>query len=393
MEHKLKGKITKATALKDSKGQMSTSPGSASAAQGAENQAPSQQAWRENLNVTISCPDCKIFPPDLIEEHADTICANCGRVLAERMISYESEWRTFNNDEKGGDDPNRVGDGTNELLATDQGTMIGGDGRNGNKITRSLKKAQAMQNEDKHNRKLQDSYRKIDEWADREYLSNAVKQEAKRIFKQTYDAGVFRGKSEQAVLASCLFVSLRTNHVPRSFAEIMYLTSVPKKELGRTFKQVEKFLHNIAEEKTKALEAEGLSVDPTTVQYVPTASTSPKDLVGRYCNQMGLPQRINIIGARLAEKMNDTTGLTGRSPLSAAGACIYFVCHLLGQPRSLVEISQVANVSEATIKQAYKKLLEFKDQFIEPGWLGEQHTGFGSGDSLFGDASKLPKAN
>lgn len=371
---------------------MSTSPGTASAAQGAENQTPSQQPWRENLNVHIVCPDCKIFPPDLIEEHADTICANCGRVLAERLISYESEWRTFNNDEKGGDDPNRVGDGTNELMATDQGTTIGGDGRNGNKITRSLKKAQAMQNEDKHNRKLQDAYRKIDEWADADHYTNSVKMEAKRIFKQTYDAGVFRGKSEQAVLASCLFISLRTNHVPRSFAEIMNLTSIPKKELGRTFKTVEKFLNTTSEEKKKVLEEEGLSVDPST-GYVPTTSTSPKDLVARYCNQMGLPQRINMIAARLAETMNDTTGLTGRSPLSAAGACIYFVCHLLGQPRNLVEISQVANVSEATIKQAYKKLYEFKDELIEPEWLGKQTQINRSGEALFGDASKLPKAN
>jgi hypothetical protein len=68
---------------------------------GAENQG----AYRDDLNTHMVCPDCKIFPPNLIEDsaNADTICGDCGMVLAQRNISYESEWRTFNSDEGKGD--------------------------------------------------------------------------------------------------------------------------------------------------------------------------------------------------------------------------------------------------------------------------------------------------
>ncbi|KAK5071993.1 hypothetical protein LTR64_004227 [Lithohypha guttulata] len=364
------------------------------AAQGIENQAPAQRPWRENLNIHMTCPDCKIFPPDLIEDNADTICANCGRVLAERLVSYESEWRTFNNDEKGGEDPNRVGDAQNELMNSDTGTTIGGDSRNMTKQARSLKKAQAMQNEDKHNRALQAAYNQINVWADQDHFAHSVKLEAQRLYKTAYDSQMFRGKNTQAILASCLFISLRTRGTSRSFAEIVNLTRVPKKEIGRTFKQLENFFASDTEKKKERIQAEGLVAD-NSAEYIPTSSSNPKDLVSRYCAMLGLPFRISAVAMQLASKMSDTTGLTGRSPLSAASACIYFACHLLSKPKTLSEISQVTNVSDATIKQAYKKLYEYKDQLIEKDWKGPQQPSpkDRTREILFGDPSKLPKAS
>lgn len=77
---------------------------------GTENQV--QVSWRDDFNTKLICPDCRLTPPNLIEDssNADTICGDCGRVLSARNMSYESEWRTFNSDEGKGDDPNRVGE-------------------------------------------------------------------------------------------------------------------------------------------------------------------------------------------------------------------------------------------------------------------------------------------
>lgn len=61
-----------------------------------------EKEWQEDLSVTLICPDCKENPPNLVEEFSagDTICASCGRVLADRTIDTRSEWRTFSNDGK-----------------------------------------------------------------------------------------------------------------------------------------------------------------------------------------------------------------------------------------------------------------------------------------------------
>lgn len=60
-----------------------------------------QQQPMPNLNVRVSCPDCKVIPPNIIEEFAsgDLVCGDCGLVLGDRIIDTRSEWRTFANDD------------------------------------------------------------------------------------------------------------------------------------------------------------------------------------------------------------------------------------------------------------------------------------------------------
>jgi transcription initiation factor TFIIB len=59
------------------------------------------QPFQPNLNVSLTCPDCRIHPPHIVEEFAsgDLVCGDCGLVLGDRIIDTRSEWRTFANDE------------------------------------------------------------------------------------------------------------------------------------------------------------------------------------------------------------------------------------------------------------------------------------------------------
>jgi transcription initiation factor TFIIB len=102
---------------------------------------------------------------------------------------------------------------------------------------------------------------------------------------------------------------------------------------------------------------------------------------------LGLNFRIQSISQALAEKIPSIETLAGRSPLSNAAACIYFASNLLGQKTPSKEISQVASVSDATIKHAYKLLLVEKDRLIEPSWLGPQQAG---GVKMDGKVENLP---
>lgn len=371
---------------------MAVAPAAPAPGYGIENQPPpGGPAWRDNLNIHLVCPDCKQDPPDLVEENADTICANCGRVLAERLISYESEWRTFNSDESKGDDPNRVGEAENELLNSNQGTVIGGGGPNISKETRKLKKAQAMQNEDKSNRQLQGLYSIIEQWSEAEHFPSQVKNSAKGFYKRVYDAGTFRGKNVNAVLAGCLFIACRQCKVPRSFAEIMNLTRVPKKEIGRVYKQLEKFLIKSTEDQIKDIESGGGIANHQQIAYTGTTSLKPADLITRFASMIGLQFRVQTIATKLAEKVPSIEQLAGRSPLSTAGACVYFASHLIGKGKSTQEISAVANVSDATIKHAYKFLLAEKERLVEPDWLGPQPTNIKEGGNPgYGDFKNLP---
>lgn len=222
--------------------------------------APAAEDWKENLNLQLICRDCKEVPPNLVEEFAsgDTVCGSCGLVLGERIVDTRSEWRTFSNDDQGSDDPSRVGDGPNELLSGDQlFTGIAFDPGAGGK-SRDLHRAQNKATNDKVNKNLLAAYKEISALCDSKSIPGTTSNTAKSLFKQVSEGNGTRGKTQETVIAGCIFIACRQTGVPRSFREIFALTKVSKAEIGRTFKHLEKFfaLEN-AKKKTKAEETGG----------------------------------------------------------------------------------------------------------------------------------------
>lgn len=323
-----------------------------------------EEEWRENLNVKMICKDCKEDPPELYEDHAsgDLMCANCGLVLAQRTIDMSSEWRTFSNDDQGSDDPSRVGDGPNALLNGAQlNTSIAfGDGLK----SRELHRAQNKSNLDKGNKGLLQAYKQIGALCDGWQLPGAVSDTAKHLYKDADESRLFKGKSQEALIAGCVFLACRRNGVARSFREVMELTKVSKKEIGRTFKTLEHFLMNKDKEAKKQTSMVGGGTVVQNEAYTGSSTMNPHELCERFCNGLAMMPPANGIAMALAQRMGSIGVLAGRSPLSAAAACIYMAGHLTGQPKSPKEIMAVARVSDSTIRHAYKLLYQEKDKLI-----------------------------
>jgi transcription initiation factor TFIIB len=181
-----------------------------------------------------------MIPPNIVEEYSagDLVCGECGLVLGERIIDTRSEWRTFSNDDQNNDDPSRVGDGPNLLLNGEQLTTTIRYEQNKHK---DLYRAAGRTPQDKGNKTLLAAYKEIQAMCDAIHLSKNVTDTVKHLFKMVNDAGAFRGKSQETVIAGCIFIACRQCGVPRTFREVFALTQVPKKEIGRIFKALEKF--------------------------------------------------------------------------------------------------------------------------------------------------------
>lgn len=175
------------------------------------------------------------------------VCGECGLVLGGRIVDTRSEWRTFSNDDQNTDDPSRVGDGPNLLLNGDQlQTNISfGDG---SKAARDLARAQNKSTQDKGNKALMAAYKTIGNLGDNIGLSAVITNHSKHLFKIIHDANAFRGKPQDTVIASCIFVACRQCGSKRTFKEIYKYTGVPKKEVGRMFKLLVKFFQTKNEE-------------------------------------------------------------------------------------------------------------------------------------------------
>jgi transcription initiation factor TFIIB len=322
--------------------------------------------FQEDLSTLLICPDCREVPPNLIEEFSsgDMVCDSCGVVVGTRIIDTRSEWRTFANDDQGGDDPSRVGGPQDEFvegqhLAT---TVAFSE----SKAHKALSRTQNNANQDKAQKSLMQAYKEIVSLCEAINMGQNVSNAAKHIFKLVDKYKFLKGKPQEAVVAGCIFIACRQNNVPRTFREIFNLTSVSKKEVGRVFKQLQSFLQ-------KLQDTEGVATGLNTVTNYENTSVGAEDLCGRYVSQLGFKnqQKVSKISRDLAEQANDISALAGRSPLSVAAACIYMACHLVGDPRPSAPIAKQAGVSDGTVKTAYKHLFAAREQLIRKEWLAD----------------------
>lgn len=94
-------------------------------------------------------------------------------------------------------------------------------------------------------------------------------------------------------------------------------------------------------------------------------STDATELCSRFCGNLGLNQQCVLLSQDIATKMQNGGALAGRSPLSVAAACIYMASHLMGTPKSPKDISNVAGVSDGTIRTSYKLCYKERDSLLK----------------------------
>jgi len=287
---------------------------------------------------------CKFHPEAaLIEDYraGDQICSACGLVVGDRVIDVGSEWRTFSS-ESGGEDKSRVGATENTLLGSDLSTMIGpspgGRGAGGSysnmssdaAIYTNRSRPQTTSNSD---RALMDAFRTMSNMSDRINLPRTITDRANVLFKVVYEGRNLKGRSNSAIAAACLYIACRQDGVPRTFKEIVAVSAVSKKEIGRVFKLI-------------------LKAHDTNVELITTG-----DFMSRFCGTLSLARPIQKAATCIAQKAVDMDIVPGRSPISVTAAAIYMASQASRDKRTQKEIADIAGVADVTIRQSYKLML------------------------------------
>jgi len=326
-----------------------------------------KREWEQDLNTNLMCRECKDIPPNVVEEFSsgDLVCGTCGLILGERIIDTRSEWRTFSNDDQGNDDPSRVGEAASPFLNGSQlHTSIGFN--NGDARSKDLNRAQSKNVQNKSDKALQTAYGQISRFCEKLDVTMVVNDSAKQILKQAVESNLFKNKNQDALIASCIFVACRLNSVGRTFREVFNVTNVSKKEIGRTFKLLEDFLRQ--EKNRNPTMVHGILVDNSTADA--KSGNDPIEQVRRYGNQLGLAKTTIIYAEKLLVRVNEIGILAGRSPLSVAAAVLFFVSHLMGEPKQGKDIAPLIHVSEGTIRTAYKLLYNKREDLVDKARLG-----------------------
>lgn len=215
-------------------------------------------------------------------------------------------------------------------------------------------------------------------------LPRSVSDTAKMLYRRCEEEKLLRGKQPDAIVAACLFIACRQAAVPRTFREIVDLTNVPKKQIGQCYKALERAF-NLTPGATASNPGghaagetnPGSSGNATGASgELPggagsTNSTSPEDLMARYCNYLALPPALQAYCADVAGRARARDVGSGRSPVSIASGIIYFTAMLFGYSVSLKEIGATAGVSEGTIKLVYRLLWADREALVNEKWIEE----------------------
>jgi len=296
----------------------------------------------------LQCPECSgnVITDD---EHGETVCDDCGLVITEDSVDRGPEWRAFDSAEK--DQKSRVGAPTTNTMH-DKGLSTNIDWRNKDAYGRSLgaRQRQKMQrlrkwNErfrtrDSKERNLKQALGEIDRMASALGLPDNVRETASVIYRRALDEDLLPGRSIEGVSTSCVYAAARMAGVPRSLDEIADVSRVEKSEIARTYRYV-----------VRELSLEVKPADPE--QYVP-----------RFASSLDLSEESEMRAKQLLKNAKEQGVHSGKSPVGLAAAAVYAAALLTNEKTTQAAVSEVADISEVTIRNRYHELLEAEEEML-----------------------------
>ncbi|WP_256301434.1 transcription initiation factor IIB [Haloarchaeobius salinus] len=299
----------------------------------------------ETSEAETTCPECG-GDVRFDAEHGETVCTECGLVVDDQNIDRGPEWRAFDASER--DSKSRVGAPTTKMMHDDGlSTNIGWQNKDayGRSLSsRQRKKMQRLRtwNErfrtrDSKERNLKQALGEIDRMASSLGLPKNVRETASVIYRRALAEDLLPGRSIEGVATAALYAAARQAGTPRSLDEMAVVSRVDKMELTRTYRYVVRELK--------------LEIQPA----------DPEKFVPRFASDLGLSDEAERRARQLLDNARDEGILSGKSPVGLAAAAIYAAALLTNEKVTQSEVSDVANISEVTIRNRYKELLEASD--------------------------------
>jgi len=289
------------------------------------------------------CPECGSINLFINKEKGEIICKDCGLVIEDKMIDFTQEWREFGDSGQDYEKFRRTG-APMTYTQYDQGlgTEVGrkadlyamGD-KDRSKFFRLRKWQYRISTAIERNLKL--ALTELKRVGSYLKLPKSVEEEAARIYTLAVQRGLVRGRSMESVVAGALYAACRRHEVPRTLDELSEASGIEKKEIGRTYRFVTREL--------------GITILPS----------NPADYIARFASSLKLNAETQSHAVEILERAQKAELTSGRGPTGIAAAALYVSALIHGEKRTQREVADVAGVTEVTIRNRYKELLEELD--------------------------------
>ncbi|RRJ29581.1 transcription initiation factor IIB [Halocatena pleomorpha] len=296
------------------------------------------------------CPECG---GSLItdEVHGETVCEACGLVVEDESIDHGPEWRAFNSQEK--DEKSRVGAPTTNLMH-DKGlsTNIGWQDKDayGNSLNASQRQKmqrlrtwnERFRTRDSQERNLKQALGEIERMGSALGLSESVRETASVIYRRALNEDLLPGRSIEGVASAAIYGAARQAGTPRSIDTVVNVSRIDEMEFKRTYRYIVRELE--------------LEIEPA----------DPESYVARFASELDLSDEAERRAHELLETGKEQLVHIGKSPVGLAAAAVYAAPLLTNEQITQSEVSEVADISEVTIRNRYQELLDAEGQTQAP---------------------------
>jgi transcription initiation factor TFIIB len=274
---------------------------------------------------------------------AEIVCMNCGFVIAAKLADRGPEWRAFDDEQRA----KRARAGA-PLTYTihDKGlsTMIDWHDRDiygkrlspGQKaqIYRLRKWQRRIRVSDATERNLAFALSEITKISNTLNLPKNILETASVIYRKAVKEHLIRGRSIQGVTSAAIYVACRQCGLARTLEEIAQASSINKKEVGRSYRFLIKELN----------------------YFIPPLK--PSQYITKFSSQLTMQGKVEEIAQKILLTARDLKLTSGRGPTGIAAAASYIASVLTGERKTQREIAEIAQVTEVTIRNRYKELVE-----------------------------------
>ncbi len=314
-----------------------------------EKPAPAARLGAGRPPESPKCPECASGDIRYDYVRGESVCDRCGAVIKESMIDLTQEWRAFDDDQRS----RRVRTGA-VLTPTkhDMGiTTEIGKGKGELFKVASKKRAQYYRLTKWHKRLMRSKDRNIS-FAFSElqrlisylHLSRAIHEKVARMYQNSVDKGLVRGRSTEAIISALLYIVCKEEGAPRTLDEIAKSSGVDKKEIGKTYRYVARKM---------------------TLRILPAQA---QDYVPRFGSLLGLSEKVQVRAVDVLDTAAKYDVTSGKGPIGVAAAALYISAVLEGEKKTQREVADIIGVTEVTIRNRYKEIVEaigIKDEVEE----------------------------
>jgi len=291
------------------------------------------------------CSECG--SPDLVTDEwsGEVICSKCGLVILDELLNRNPEWRAFTLEEKRSrrrvgapTDYSRFDKGQSTVIQVNRdafGNPLPAETR---RRMRRLRKTNIRSRMQAPNiRNLMQAMSELERLSEKLYIPSFIQEMAAVIYRKALNANLIRGRSIAAVVAASLYAACRFTKTSRTLKEIAEASIREKKEISRCYFLIVRRLKI----------------------RMPTAD--PLNHISRIAEKAGISGESQSLAVKILWEAKRKRIIMGKDPLGIAATMLYIACQLKGEKMTQTDIAYAAGVTEVTIRNRKKDIMEKLD--------------------------------